>query len=223
MNYKVTPPIKCWLHTGHGYLGIQGAIKNSCNTFFNQVVYDLGTDSDGNFSDSLGLEKLRKYAELFQLDQKSGLEITEAEPQITDEAAVASAIGQGTNNYTTSQLARYATTIASRGNIYSLSLLDKVTDSKGNLIEDYTPELKATMDIPNNEWDIIHAGMREVVENNDAFQDLITRYPVRPVPPRRLRPGPATDFSSDLLHRTIRRSPWQSALPMVTVPPMRQQ
>ena len=21
---KVTPPIKCWLHTGHGYLGIQG-------------------------------------------------------------------------------------------------------------------------------------------------------------------------------------------------------
>ena len=173
---KVTPPIKCWLHTGHGYLGIQGAIKNSCNTFFNQVVYDLGTDSDGNFSDSLGLEKLRKYAELFQLDQKSGLEITEAEPQITDEAAVASAIGQGTNNYTTSQLARYATTIASRGNIYSLSLLDKVTDSKGNLIEDYTPELKATMDIPNNEWDIIHAGMREVVENNDAFQDF--DYPV---------------------------------------------
>lgn len=78
---KVNPPIKCWLHTGHGYLGIQGAIKNSCNTFFNQVVYDMGTDSDGNFSDSLGLEKLRKYAELFQLDQKSGIEITEAEPR----------------------------------------------------------------------------------------------------------------------------------------------
>ena len=32
------------------------------------------------------------------------------------------------------------------------------------------------MDIPNNEWDIIHAGMREVVENNDAFQDF--DYPV---------------------------------------------
>ena len=75
---------------------------------------------------------------MFQLDKESGIELPEAEPEVTDEAAIASSIGQGTNNYTTSQLARYATTIASRGTSYSISLLDKVTDSQGNLVKIYT-------------------------------------------------------------------------------------
>ena len=63
-----------------------------------------------------------------------------------------------------SQLARYATTIASRGTSYSISLLDKVTDSQGNLVKDYTPEIINQMDVSDSEWDIIHNGMREVVE-----------------------------------------------------------
>lgn len=163
---------RCWYHDGHGYLGVQGAIKNSCNIFFGQMTYDMAKDSEGEFSDSLGLKKLEKYAQMFRLNEKSGMEITEVEPEISDFDAIRSAIGQGTHNYTTSQLARYANTIASRGNIYSLSLLDKITDSDGNLIKDYTPELEETMNVPDSEWDIIQNGMRQVVENNDAFNDL---------------------------------------------------
>lgn len=171
-TFDKDPTLHCWYHDGHGYLGVEGGIRNSCNIFFSQVTYDIGKESDGNFSDSLGLEKLEKYAKMFQLDQKSGLEVTEVAPEISNFDAIRSSIGQGTHNYTTSQLARYATAIASRGNIYSLSLLDKVTDSDGNLIEDYTPELRETMNVPGSEWDIIHAGMREVVQNNEAFNDL---------------------------------------------------
>ena len=44
--------------------------------------------------------------------------------------AVPSYIGQGTNAYTTSQLARYATAIATSGNVYDLTLLDRQTDYK---------------------------------------------------------------------------------------------
>ena len=169
---RISPAINCWYHAGHGTLGVQGAIKNSCNVFFNQLTYDMGKDKNGEFSDSIGLSKLQKYAKMFQLDKESGIELPEAEPEVTDEAAIASSIGQGTNNYTTSQLARYATTIASRGTSYSISLLDKVTDSQGNLVKDYTPEIINQMDVSDSEWDIIHNGMREVVENNAAFDDL---------------------------------------------------
>lgn len=169
---RISPAINCWYHAGHGTLGVQGAIKNSCNVFFNQLTYDMGKDKNGEFSDSIGLSKLQKYAKMFQLDKESGIELPEAEPEVTDEAAIASSIGQGTNNYTTSQLARYATTIASRGTSYSISLLDKVTDSQENLVKDYTPEIINQMDVSDSEWDIIHNGMREVVENNAAFDDL---------------------------------------------------
>ena len=172
----VDRPISCWNHDGHGYLQIVDAITESCNVFFNQVTYDMSLDKKGVFSDSQGLKILQKYAGLFHLDEKSGIEITEAEPEVTTKAAIASSMGQGTNNFTTSQLARYATAIASRGDIFQLSLLDKVTDPEGDVIEDFTPELLENMNIPDHDWDVVHAGMRGVVQNNDAFHDL--EFPV---------------------------------------------
>ena len=79
----------------------------------------------------LGVEKLMKYANLFRLNEKSGLEITEVSPTMSTSDALRTSIGQSDLSVTTSQLARYVTTIASRGTSYELSLLDKVTDSQG--------------------------------------------------------------------------------------------
>ena len=58
------------------------------------------------FSDSQALFRLQRYAGLFHLDEKSGVELTESSPQVTDAYAIPSAIGQGTNNYATVQLGR---------------------------------------------------------------------------------------------------------------------
>ncbi len=162
----------CWLRTGHGPLDVVGGITNSCNVFFSQVAYDLGKDSDGNFNDSLGVEQLAKYANLFRLNEKSGLEIQEETPQVSDADAIRTAFGQSTHNYTTSQLARYVTTIASRGTSYELSLFDKVTDEAGNIVEDYTPEIKGELDVSSNTWDLVQAGMRGVAQNNATLSSI---------------------------------------------------
>ena len=63
---------------------------------------------------------------MFNLDQKTNLQIPESTPHISDELAIPSAIGQGTHSYTTSQLARYALTIRNNRVSYDLNLLDKV-------------------------------------------------------------------------------------------------
>ena len=136
----VTPPINCWNKQGHGSLDIREAIEQSCNVFFTTIGFELGKDSEGNFSEARSLGMLQKYASLMGLDQKTGIEISEASPQVSDKNAVPSYIGQGTNAFTTSQLARYASTIATSGTIYKLSLLDRVTDSKGKLIKEYPPK-----------------------------------------------------------------------------------
>ena len=56
------------------------------------------------YNDSLGIEKLQKYASLFGLNERTGIEIEEAAPQIANEFPVMAAIGQSNNNYTTVQL-----------------------------------------------------------------------------------------------------------------------
>ena len=167
-------PLNCWLLSGHGALSIRDGIANSCNVFFSETAYRLGQNAEGTFNDNTAMQQLIKYANLLGLDKKSGLEISEASPQVSNELPIPSAIGQGTHSYTTSQLARYATVLASSGNVYNLSLLDKSTDSDGNLIEDYTPEMIDHVELSQGIWDDVHVGMEGVITKSNwgIFQDL---------------------------------------------------
>ena len=164
--------LHCWLLSGHGNLDVVGAIENSCNVFLCTTAYLLGLDAEGDFIQSAALEKLQQYAELFDLDQKTGVQITESSPHVSDAMALPSAIGQGTHQYTTAQLARYAATIYNSGTSYKLNLLDKVTDSDGNTIEEFSPSVSKQMNIDDWIWDDVHEGMRKMVQSSGTLQAL---------------------------------------------------
>jgi len=164
---------KCWIYPGsHGVQRISDAIQNSCNHYFYEVGYRLSLDEDLNYSSELGIDRLYKYAEEFGLADKSGVEIDEAEPKVSDELSVLSAIGQGTNNFTTVGLARYATTIANGGTCYNLTLLDKRTDHNQTLLQDYEAEIHNQVEMPAAFWNAIHTGMRRVVESKSYYNNL---------------------------------------------------
>ena len=164
---------KCWIHPGaHGSLNVSGGIENSCNSFFYEVGYQLSLNDAGVYKEELGLEKLAKYADLYGLSEKSGIEIEESDPEVSDEYPVLSAIGQGTNNFTTVGLSRYVTTVANNGTCYNLSLIDKITDSNGNIIKDFTPTVRNVVELPAAYWNSIHSGMRKVVEKKTYYTDL---------------------------------------------------
>lgn len=169
----VNPPINCWNKSGHGSLEIRGAIEQSCNCYFNMIGFEAGKNEKDEFSENLSLSKLQKYAEEFGLDENTGIEISEATPHVSDSKAVPSYIGQGNHLYTTSQLARYATALATSGIVYDLSLLDKVTDSQGQTQKTYEPVVKSEMtDVPSYVWEDIHDGMRRVVQTHEQFNGL---------------------------------------------------
>ena len=168
----VTPPINCWNINGHGSIEIREAIEQSCNYYFNMVGFKLGQDGEGNFSENRSLAVLQKYASLIGLDKKTGIEITESSPHVSDSLAVPSYIGQGTNAYTTSQLARYATAIATSGTVYDLTLLGKLTDSRGNTLKEYEPDVINTLDVDSSVWADIHDGMYRVVQTHKQFDGL---------------------------------------------------
>ena len=59
------------------------------------------------------------------------------------------------------------------GTCFNLSLVDKLTDSDGNMIEDYTPDVRNYVDVASSTWDNVHEGMRmAVVADYDAFEDF---------------------------------------------------
>lgn len=163
---------KCWIYPNstHGKINVSEAIRDSCNYFFYTLGYNMSLNGE-TYQESKGIAMQEKYARLFGLGEKTGIEVPESEPQISDVLPIPSAIGQGTHNYTTTQLARYTAAIASSGKVYQLTLLDKVTDSEGNLVTDYKPQVISSMEeISPATWDAIHLGMRMMVEDNDTFE-----------------------------------------------------
>ena len=169
---KITPSIKCWIHpASHGSLNVVGGLENSCNYFFNEVAYKLSLNN-GKYDTESGLSRLAKYAEMFGLKDVSGLEIVETPPQISDSDPLRSAIGQGTHNYTISQLARYVTTLANQGTCYNLSLLDKVTTADGTLVEDFTPTVYNQVELADSTWQAVKSGMTQAAADYSALKEI---------------------------------------------------
>ncbi len=169
---KIAPPARCHIYPGaHGSLNVTGGIQYSCNYFFYEVGYRLGVVGD-TYNDSVGLNKLAKYADMYGLSETSGMEIEEYAPDVSDLDAVRSAIGHGTNNYTTAGLARYVTTVANSGTCYNLTLVDKVEDKDGSVVRENEATVRNRIDMDPTYWNAIHTGMRKVVEGKSYFSDL---------------------------------------------------
>jgi len=165
------PYPKCWSSVGHGSVNVTHAIEHSCNYFFYDVGYNL-SKVNGNYNVETGINKLQKYAQMFGLDKKSGVEITESEPQLAKDDPVRAAIGQSNHNFASVQLARYVTAIANSGTVFDLGILDKVTDSKGNIIADFTPEIINQVDLDDSTWTAVHTGMNLVAKHTDSLKGL---------------------------------------------------
>ncbi len=169
----VTDTHNCWIYPGrHGALTLSGAIEKSCNYYFYTIGYQMSIDENGQYNSELGIEKLQKYANMYGLGDKSGVEIEESMPQVSTQYSVPSAIGQGTNSYTTVGLARYVTAIANSGTVYNLTLLDKYTDSNDNLIQNCEAEIVNQVELEDREWTAIHEGMRRMAESKSYLRAL---------------------------------------------------
>lgn len=169
----VEPPLKCWNTYGHGPIAnAAGALENSCNDYLCDISFRLGQIGKEEFDDDQALGYLQKYSDMFNLDKKSGIEITESDPQVTDFAAIPSAIGQGTHNYSTVQVARYANTLAERGKSFTLSLLrdDQGPDAQKSI--DYGPKIESEISLPDEVWNTVESGMRQYIKSTELFKNV---------------------------------------------------
>ena len=164
---------KCWIYPGsHGLDNISEAIRDSCNIFFYTVGNRLAQKKTGSYNDENGIALIQKYAHIYGLDEKTGLEIAESKSKVATEYPVMAAIGQSNNVYTTVALSRYVTAVAS-GKKYNYQLMNKIVDADGKTVKKYKADYEDISDtLTSSQWDAIHSGMREVASTMDRFQGL---------------------------------------------------
>lgn len=156
---KVYGDPKCWSSSSHGNMTVSTAIENSCNYFFFTVGYMLGGGTGKNVNNNRGLDRIKKYADMFGLTDTSGVEVTESDPKFSGTDVVRSAIGQADHAYAPVQLSRYITTVANNGTCYDLTLIDKVVNVNGKTVLNNSAKVRNKVKIAQSTWDAIHQGL----------------------------------------------------------------
>ncbi|WP_113701718.1 peptidoglycan D,D-transpeptidase FtsI family protein [Nonomuraea lactucae] len=117
---------------GAGQVTLVFALEKSCNTPF------------GDMGMKLGYDKMRELTEKFGMGQDLAVPMSVARSDFgpeEDKAALAMAsIGQRSNRTTPLQMAMIAAGIANDGKVMKPYLVNKITDSKGDNVEEAEPE-----------------------------------------------------------------------------------
>ncbi len=77
-------------------------------------------------------------------------------------------IGQGVMLLTPLSVARYAATIANRGTVYDVHLVDSILNDDGTVYDAVDPTVRSTVNAPAAYWDAIMDGLRGVVSPEDG-------------------------------------------------------
>jgi len=178
----VWPHPSCWIygsyHTNHGKINIVDALAVSCNYFFFEVAYRMSLNTNGEFVDSQGITMIDEYAKKFGLGEKSGIELDEYNPEISTNDAVRTAIGQGGNNYTPVQLAKFISTLANNGIGYNLHLIDRIIDKYG-VIDKKQNTISNTTNFNELNLQIVKEGLLKVTAGNNGTASAVFKdFPV---------------------------------------------
>ena len=171
---------RCWYYSsygvGHGALNVSGAIKNSCNYYF----YELIT--------RMGIENLEKYAKYFGLGEKTNIELpgevagTLAGKSLYDRLgetwyygnSLSAVIGQAENNFTPLQIAKYIAMLTNGGKDIDVTIVKEIINSDGTTedtesIQKYTNDRlnltktdKEDLNIKQGNLDVVLEGMKSV-------------------------------------------------------------
>ena len=166
---------RCWIYTregrGHGALNVSGAIKNSCNYYFYEVITRMG------------IENLEKYATYFGLGQRTNIELpgevsgTLAGKTLYDKLgetwyygnSLSAVIGQAENNFTPLQMARYIAMLANGGESINVSIIKDIVDVNGQSIgkeqvQNYAKDKLNLTETNNQELNISDKNLNAVLE-----------------------------------------------------------
>jgi penicillin-binding protein 2 len=156
----------CGNLNGHGAVNIFSALQNSCNIFF----YNLGKRLD--------IDTISRYARMLGLGNASGIDMPNENTGLVPSSAwkmqafrqrwfpgetISVAIGHGSLNVTPVQLLKMIATVALRGRMPRLHLLQSI-EREGKKVLEFTPEF-TQVPIAVENFQVLIEGLFRVVNN----------------------------------------------------------
>lgn len=160
----------------HGVTDIKKAIAESCDVFF----YSIGGGFYG--IEGLGMNRMKKYENLFGWGKKLGIDITgEADGFVPDEQwkletlgekwyignSYHAAIGQGFITATPLQVVNYIAVIANNGTLYQPKIVSYINKVNGEKMINRPKTIRKNLDFGKN-IKIIQEGMRQTIVSGTA-------------------------------------------------------
>lgn len=183
------PYAQCWVNGSHGNVDVQKSLEVSCNYFYYSISNRMGIETLNKYMEAFGLN-VRSGVEIYELYDSSSLQkypsrisspaykryvelsrnpdASESDLSWKPGDTIRTAIGQSYNNYTAAILVKYTAALANGGYRYSLHFLDKITDSNGNTIEEYTPNLEQKIELKPENLEAVHKGMYRVTTGSQG-------------------------------------------------------
>jgi penicillin-binding protein 2 len=159
---------RCWKKGGHGTVSLKRALGESCDVYF----YNVGL--------KLGVDRLAKYAKMFGLGEKTGVEMEYEKPGIAPSSewkrkrynakwhegeTLSVAIGQGYNLTTPLQVGMMTMVIANGGTLYKPSVVEQIIDPNGKQVSAFKPEVLSMLQGQGKNLKLVREGMVEAVNS----------------------------------------------------------
>lgn len=159
---------RCWKKGGHGTVSFKRAVAESCDVYFYQVGQKLGVD------------RLARYAKMFGLGEKTGVEIEHEKPGLIpttewkrkrynvkwhEGETLSIAIGQGYDLATPLQIALMTSVIANGGTLYKPTVVEQVVDPDGKITSSFKPEVLSRLSGQGRNLKLVREGMVEAVNS----------------------------------------------------------
>jgi penicillin-binding protein 2 len=156
----------CWNPNGHGAMNLFLALQNSCNIYF----YNLGRKLD--------IDTIAAYARLMGLGSESGIDLPNEKSGLVPSTAwkmntlkqrwfpgetISVAIGHGSLNVTPVQMLKLISTVALRGRMPKLHLLQRI-EKHGKVIKECNAEF-SSVPIDEKNFELVIEGLFQVVNN----------------------------------------------------------
>ena len=155
-----------------GWLNFRTALAHSDNVYF----YEMGN--------RLGIDRLEKYARMFGLGQKTGIDLPyEATGLVANRRykeknfddgewylseTFDAAIGQGFNLVTPLQAAMVMGEIAADGKRYKPHVVNRILAPDGSVVKEFQPELLSQLDVPEEDIKLVQDGRHDVTKYGTA-------------------------------------------------------
>ncbi len=162
-------PFRNWLNYGEGELDFTRAIGRSNNIVFYELSYELYEEFRGS--------RLVETAREFGLGEATGIDLPGERAGLVPDGSwkrenlnegwypgdtVNMGIGQGYLSTTPLQLLQITAAVANRGNIYQPTLVQKIVDNRGEVIQENNPAAVKELSFAQEAYEIIEEGLLEV-------------------------------------------------------------